>query len=609
MSSSIYYVEKVSGTFADNLVALGLAEVLNRIAEQRAHIWLEDGGSIFLVHCEPALQPEWVDHSDFFTALPFLITYDRKLQKKVIKGTTLSVNTVAEGDGRVDYEAEKANNETYFAWLRALPDADRRLAVRGELRGPAGPHPDWDLFRAVNPAALQAYNSLLAEWWQARPVFGELLRLLLRLFSSFPNPVDQIEADWNKLCKTHGLTKPKQATAIQLLNPAQGKGVNSPKATWRAPGNISGFWLIEWLKLVGLRYGGITRQVRGVKDRKTYVLAPMRFDWDAHTAVMAEFKSTMVGSASAVKLDVLAALRYTLALLKHYEIARTDDPLQAFFGHSVRDLVQGFHTAFYKDMGNAIATMNIAAINLPDWVRPQDRANLPLLRGALEENLIIVRSLDETRGDQFDLLCLYRDFLSANNLTPFFAFTTAYSSYLIRQLERRQFARPFTTTTLEVIFMNSDDRQQRFSEIVQNEGFRNIAYAIRHSTVIPQSRKARGERPVVDVRYGLGQQLTRKAAYPADFLAELAEFIQLYNAENGQLRENKRNPFRKNVTTADLDAVTELVDQFGSKVVCNMLVAYGYARPPYTGTDTEQEPGIDVELPAGDDESGEEAGE
>lgn len=130
--------------------------------------------------------------------------------------------------------------------------------------------------------------------------------------------------------------------------------------------------------------------------------------------------------------------------------------------------------------------------------------------------------------------------------------------------------------------MNHDDPQHRFSEIVQDEGFKNIAYAIRHSTVVPQARK-KDKRPVVAVRYGLGQQLARKAAYPAEFLAEIAEFIHLYNAENAQLRENKREPFRKNVTTADIEKLTELVDRFGSKVICNMLVAYGYAREPYEG--------------------------
>ena len=135
--------------------------------------------------------------------------------------------------------------------------------------------------------------------------------------------------------------------------------------------------------------------------------------------------------------------------------------------------------------------------------------------------------------------------------------------------------------------MNTDDRKQSFSRIVQNAGFRNIAYAIRHSTVVPQGRKAKGNRPAVDIRYGLGQQLARKAAYPADFLTEIAKFLQLYNAENAQLRENGRNPFRRNVTTADLDALTALVDEFGSRLVCQMLVAYGYAREPYEKDDNE----------------------
>ena len=131
--------------------------------------------------------------------------------------------------------------------------------------------------------------------------------------------------------------------------------------------------------------------------------------------------------------------------------------------------------------------------------------------------------------------------------------------------------------------MNSEDLA--FSEIVQNEGFRAVAYAIRHSTVLPQIRKGKGNKPAVDIRYGLGQQLARKAAYPSDFLAEIAEFIHLYNAENAQLAEKGRRPFRKSITTGDIEALTALVDRFGSKVVCQMLVAYGYAREPYQAKD------------------------
>lgn len=595
MFQSHYYIEKASSTFADNLATFGLAFVLNGIAQGRASVRMEDVGSAFAVIVEPAIQAEWVAACRFFVGAPFLATYDRKLQAKVVKGCSIPLSALPaeSNDILVDYEVERENNTQFFAWMKQLSDQEKRLAVRGELRGPVAPHPDWDLFRAINPAALQGYNSLIAEWWQAQAAFPELLQILLKMTATMPNDVDGADQAWVRIAKARGLSKPKDATAAQLLNPAQGKGVNSAKMIWRTPGQMKSFWLLEWLKLVGMRYGGITRTLRGVKDRKTYVLAPARLAWQQHVAIMQQFQRAMAGSATAVKLDILAALRYTVALLKHYEGARVEDLEAELFGHSANDLVSGLHTAFYKDMGNAIVTMNIAAINLPAWVKPDSRESLALLQNALDEHMTIVRTLDEARGDQFDLLCLYRDFLSANDLRPFFAFTTAYSGFIISCYERRQFVRPFTTTTLEVLFMNSDDAQKSFSQIVQDEGFRNIAYAIRHSTIIPQGYKARDQKPAVDVRYGLGQQLARKAAYPSDFLSEVAEFIHLYNAENTQLREHSRNPYRKNVNTADLDALVRLVDRFGAKVVCNLLVAYGYAREPIEAKDHNTDPTLD----------------
>lgn len=601
MFQTTYYIDKSSNTFADNLAAFGLAYLLAGVAAGQAKIRLEDQGSVFAVVCEPAIRPEWVEQCRFFVGAPFLITFDKKTGKKAIKGTKLTTEDFpnASDDVTVDYEVEKQARQTYFDWLKTLSPEDRRRATNGELHGPSSPHPDWDVFRAVNPSALQSYNSLMAEWWRGKEAFADLLKAVLQMTAHTPNDLDGAEAAWNEVCGTHGWDKPKDATAIQLLNPAQGKGVNSPKAEWRKPNNVKGFWLLEWLKAIGLFQAGITRVVanpadpRNAKDRKTYALMPLRLEWGIHQAVMKDFRQAMLGSATAIKLDVFAALRYTQAFLKHYEEARVEDFEAELFGRRPVDLVSGMQTAFYKNLGQSPAVMNIASINLPRWVAPRSRDDLAGLGAALDEHLIIVRNLDETRGDQFALLNHYRDFLSANDLTPFFEFTTAYSGFIISQYERRKYVRPFTTTTLEVIFMNSDDSKLTFSQIVRNEGFQNIAYAIRHSTVVPQGRKAKGNKPAVDVRYGLGQQLARKSAYPADFLAEIAEFLHLYNAENAQLRENKREPFRKNVTTADIDALTELVDKFGSKVVCNMLVAYGYAREPYEAKD--EEPASDVE--------------
>lgn len=600
MTQSIYYIDKSSNTFADNLATFGLAFVLDAITDGKATITLEDRGGAFVVVCESEITEKHIERCKFFAGAPFLIT--TKDGKRLVKGTLLTPKELPEPDGDtvVDYEMEKRDTNQFFEWLKTLSPEDKKAYMQGKelpdaMRPPSTPSPNWDIWRAINPAALQGYNALMAEWWHGnqQEEFAGILKILLQMTANTPNDMEGVEKAWGKLCKERGW-KSKEATANQLLNPTQGKGVNSVKTEWSAPNNLRGFWMLEWLKMVGLFHGGITKMIRGTKDRKTYVLMPLRLQWKKHQEVMKGFKRAMASSSTAIKMDVLAALRYTEEFIKHYEGARSEGA--NLFGEAPSDLVSGMQMAFYKNLGQSPAVMNIATINLPRWVRPTSPESLAQMNEALEEHIKVASSFEESRGEQFELLSRYRDFLSGNDLEPFFEFTNAYSGFIISQRERgNRFVRQFTTTTLEVLFMNSDEK--KFSEIVKNDGFKNIAYAIRHSTVVPQSRKkGKGGKPVVDVRYGLGQQLARKAAYPSEFLAEIGEFIHLYNAENAQLREKDRNPFRKNVTTADIDALTELVDQFGSKVICNMLVAYGYAREPFVGKDDETHE-AEVDLP------------
>lgn len=588
MYQSTYFIEKSTNTFADNLAAFGLAFVLNAIANDRAKIRLEDKGYAFAVICEPAIRQEWVEKCKFFVGAPLLITVDTAATKKqekiikAIKGSKLDLARLPEPDGYslLDYQTEKKNKDDFFTRVKALSPEDKKKWRDGEIQPPSSPHQNWEIFRAVNPGALQSYNMPLGVWWQAQAVFPDLLKILLAMVVKVPNDIENAEKAWSVLCKENGMEKAKDVTANQLINPSQGKGGNSPKTEWRDPNNVKGFWLLEWLKTVGLFYGSYTRIIanpkdpRNAKDRKTYVLSPSRLSWGVHQQVMKHFRQAMSASQTAIKMDVLVSLQYTRSFLKHYEEARVDDLGEDIFGEPPADLVSGMQMAFYKNLGNSPAVMNIASLNLPRWVASHNPEQLTEFQASLDEHISIIRNLDETRGEQFALLSNYRDFISGGELDAFFEFTNAYSGFIISQLERKKFVRPFSIPTLEVLFMNSEDK--KYSEIMQNDGFRNIAYAIRHSTVSLQNAK-KFRKPATDIRYGLGQQLTRKAAYPDDFLAELGEFLHLYNAENAQLREKDRNPFRSDVRMEDMEEIVKLVDRFGSKVVCNMLVAFGYA--------------------------------
>ena len=117
------------------------------------------------------------------------------------------------------------------------------------------------------------------------------------------------------------------------------------------------------------------------------------------------------------------------------------------------------------------------------------------------------------------------------------------------------------------------------SPILQSEGFKNIARAIRLSTITLQYL-GRKKSPY-DIRYGLAQEFQRKAVNNHEFAKALGAFVQSFNAENARIAERAASAWRrKDVTTTDLEQVTQLIDDYGAETVCYLLVAYGYARDP-----------------------------
>jgi hypothetical protein len=171
-------------------------------------------------------------------------------------------------------------------------------------------------------------------------------------------------------------------------------------------------------------------------------------------------------SSTAVKLDILASLRFAQAFIQHRQQALQGETEDDFFGEEqVYSIAHGFEVAYYKDMGSAYATMNVSSINLPYWLpRIKTLEEAEAAFAIVKEHLQIIQRLRNSKGEEgseeFELLRFYRDFLSGRDLRPFWKFTTAYSSYLISQHEQEKSPqrqiRPFTTTGLEnIIEMNT----------------------------------------------------------------------------------------------------------------------------------------------------------
>lgn len=592
------YVDKATGTFADQLTAMGLAvlcrDVLGRIHDgQQPDVTIEDRGPYYVLDLSHPLDDAALSGLDepYMPIFPIV--------------TPKNAGTMPDDlpeQAMVDYERERDRRREFFAVRDTLSAEERRALRNGTASeavkaclGGLEPHRDWDIFRAINPGALIGYNRLVLQWWQVRGAFPQVMGLLRDLFATTPNDLDAAIDAWKALDKEKGWGIKPTATAAQLLNPSQGKGQNRAKPDRLSMGNVDGFWPAEWLKAVGFYRAALTKQLRGSRDRKTYVLAPIGLSLREHDAVFERFRRTMDRAETAVRSDVLASLRYTMELLRHATDEGSGGLLARMMrAKSPRHVVAGFGSAFYKSLGNSAATMNLPFIGLPGWLHVSNREDVAAALAVLDEHEKIVQQFDESHSDEYELLLSYRDFCSGDDLEAFFAFTTPYSAFIIGRRERHRYARQFTTANLRRLIMASDEK---LAPILECQGFQNIAYAIRQSTVTAQFRKQQGDRRY-DVRYGLGQQLARKDYDDREFIAELADFLHKYNAENAQVMENRPGPYRRSLQVSDIDDVVRLVDIYGARTICNLLVAYGYAR---TGRPSEQEVEADEAGAVGED--------
>ena len=557
----VFFVDKVNRTFADNLVAFGLATVLRDLLSRQGDsphdVLIQDRGGYFQLTCTPGLARETIARAG------------RLCPARPIR-TAKNADTLPVDIPYTDYEQDRELVNQYYAARDKNVDRDN-----------LPPLPDsWDISRAINPGALPGYNSLAINWWNLGAHQPDALSLLFELYSATPNDYAGAVVRWKQLDKEHGWGISAETTCLQLYNPDQGKGQNKTKANGLSIGNVNGFWLAEWLKAVGFYDAAMTRLVRGAKDRKTFVVAPRELSHSVSRSVMADFQNTMTAETS-TRFDILAAIRYTRALLRH--LSSEDTLLQRLYRQRniQKRVVAGFDTAFYKDMGNAVATMNVSFIALPGWVTIESREDIDLYNddehGLLAQLDRLTRQFDESHSDAFTLLQHLRDFVSGDDLDAFFSFTNGFPAYYMGRRERNQYAYQLTTHFIERLVMSTD---KRLTPILESKGFQNVAYAIRQSTVTAQYRKKQGDRRY-DVRYGLGQELARKAIYPDAFIAALSDFLHKYNAENAQVMETRPGPYRQSIKTTDIDEIVRLIDEYGSETVANLLIAYGYARVPY----------------------------
>ena len=572
-----FYVPKSTGTLTDTLVAFGLAGVLGdflKNVQVSATVTLEDNGGYFIVDTGAPIRDEWIENAQVFESIPFVT--DSRFPKPTDQPTMHTRDVDATWDRfktfvgrRKELQAEK------------IAGIELEQAV-ADLK----PEDDWTVVTYLGDYRMQAqgiHNDLVEEWLRSSQKFAALnIRTLLALFSDPLADQEAITAIWKTAAKEAGFAD--SVTASQLFNPSMGKGQNRSKANKLAMDNEKSFWMLEYLKAVGLWMACAPTATTNANLRKTYVLAPQNLELRYHQRVFARFRERL-WNEGAVKQDIVAVLLYTEVLL---EQSIENENLDIFDDGGISNVAKGMNVATYQLLSaNSYTTMNLSFLGLPDWM-PSIRASVDAEEyiAILQEHRERIRAIDEERSEGYALLQLYRDFVSGTYWEAFFEFLADYSSYLISAIDKGNFfVRPFSETNLRRLFTMTNPT---LSEILEDEGFRNVAYAIRMSTLVPLYVGRSKSR--FDIRYGLGQDFKRQAQYADDFVQVLGDFMQSYNDETMRVHERTKGAARRKlITTHDIEAVVRLIDQFGSKTVCNLLVAFGYARDPRERNEDEAE--------------------
>lgn len=567
MTRTEYFVDQITSTPADTLVAFGLTRLLAELnPEEDVGLKIEDGGGYYRVSLDAQGLDGWLTDTKFFSLLKGLDTAKRQAALPDLH--------------KVDYVAHQQRNRAFF-------DARKGGQDEGALRdqGLTPPGRDWPAWAMINQmSATGAYNKLAEIWYAHHECFPMLLKIILDLYGSFPNDIEAAATAWKKLAKEADIDASVNLAQLQVVNPGKGKGGNRSKADGLGIGGLKGFWLPEYLKFVGLFQAALPRTVSGSKDRKLYVLRPRALVWRTHKQVFPKFQEIFY-ARSAIKMDILAILRYCRIFLEQWKEGQATGRFKWSRGQP-GDHVSAIETVSFKHLGSAHATMNLSTLVLPLWlplVESIEQADQFL--ALLDEHEGVVRGLEEKHGDAYELLRQYRNFLSAQDLRAFYRFTRGYGGHVMRQSTKGGFPpRRFTIPNLEVLIMSHNPK---LAPILQDEGFQHVAEAIRRSTVNLQYQKGQGRELLYEIRYGLGDKLLRHAQYTDKFVQELSRFMHDYNRENARKSQTRKQQFRSNLTIDDIAAIVALIDTYGAPTVGNLLVAFGYARDPSMGKSKE----------------------
>lgn len=548
-------IPKKYGTYADALVAIGMADLLTDI----------------YYYNDVMKEPEIRDNQGAYEIYLPVELSNAEIEKwepspgyQYIKFK--STDLLAPLDS-FNYEEQREIEKQYREFLKAT---DKKRAQRDAIRqemsenGSDVRQPDLKL------PLIKTFNSMR----MGSNALNQMYGAILEADSDFRNVVASRLGILNSSDQINEKKFSDASSVLQLFNPTSGKGINRSKPDGAGlssyPDKLTD-WFHEWLKFRAFTKSMLTfNSGSDGKDTKVLVIAPVKIGPRTLERMQRELlEKRLYGS---IILDIQAVLTLTELVVRHSE--EVSGQGISMLQKTPKDIIGGLYQAYFKNLGTASAIMNISFLGLPEWFKINSREDGEAWIEIIVEHGRCIRSLDESHSDDVATLLCYRSFISTSDVNEALEFFARYATHYMQMKAQSKWAEPFTIMNLRRLFMEDTNIQ----EIIAVEGFQNISAAIRKSTVTQQMIKGMRGKADYEIRYGLAQEWKRKVHDKNEFVILLSDFVQSYNAENARKSEQGIVP-RKNITDKDLNGVIELIEKaHSSKLVGMLLLAYGYAK-------------------------------
>lgn len=573
------YVSKKFGNYADTFFMLGLAQLVEyalKATNQKSTIQIVDEGIRYCLKLKQTVNLEAIASLKYTN--PFPPVKGEKTDASKIPPETEIFDTVEKNERRKLYR-----NYVF----------EHRGKVQLNEDAPQPPHPSTQNGLILTSMRHDRnHNDLWHLGWQIQDNYGILLISLIQVFShenylSLDGATEKIselfqQATGNKL--------PQTASAVKIYLPTSVQGVNRTKADSNKVDPQKADWLSLWLIAAGLFHFGVAERVY---DWRVVVLEPQDIQLTKYREVLNKLRqfNPPSGGHGIARFDSELILLFCRELLNHHQAQADADPDEFDIWQPINHFVSSFLGTHFGSKGQVYGVKEVFSLGLPGWISPQNHQELIDYQSVLTEHLLVITSLSAEEGDS-ELLAAYRDFITGNNLYQFFPFQISYADYLVKRLADTKAKPPrlFSIKGLNLMVKNFQHRQNdqdwSLTEITEDPGFLRIAKAINSATVYAGKEEHGWERI-----YGLAQRLSSQAGSKKDFIIELSTFLASYENENLRIDEEltKKGKFRRIWTTKDdLDRVIHLIERFGSSLVANLLIAYGYAKGWGKAKDTEQ---------------------